>query len=167
MPALLVELRAKAVPPIVEYPAARGFEVFPEPIDPGPRGRVRLCLILTDARFRDVFGVLVDDIIANLRDCPREDDVVRRMLARLHVWQVFMRRHGPGELDGKRNPASRPNSYSFGTGFWGDCRRSMRSGDGRDLVADIRTLCFRRLLLRSKGRLHQAGRMCKFHRGAA
>jgi Putative PD-(D/E)XK family member, (DUF4420) len=97
--ALLAELRATAVPPTAEYPVAQGFEVFPEPIDPGPRGRVRLCLILTNNRFRDVFSVLVDDIIENLRDCPREEDVVRRMIARLHVWQVFMRRHGPGQLD--------------------------------------------------------------------
>jgi len=99
VPALLVELRATAVPPVAEYPVAEGFEVLPEPIIPGPRGRVRLCLILTDPRFREVFTVLADDIIENFRGCPREEDVVRQMIARLHVWQAFMRRHGPGELD--------------------------------------------------------------------
>ncbi len=98
VPALLVEVSAISVPPIVEYPAAEGFQLQPEPMAPGPRGRVRLCLVLANEQYRDVFAVLVEDVIAGLCDQPQEEGVVRNLLARLHVWQVFMRRHGAGEL---------------------------------------------------------------------
>jgi hypothetical protein len=98
IPALLVEMSAAAVPPIAEYPTAEGFRVAPEPITPGPRGRIRLCLMLTDDRYQDVFAVLVDDIVSSIHERTSEDNVIRALLARLHVWQVFMRRHGPNEL---------------------------------------------------------------------
>ncbi len=98
VPALLVEMSAAAVPPISEYPAAEGFRVAPEAITLGPRGRIRLCLMLTDDRYQDVFAVLVDDVVSAIHERTSEDNVIRALLARLHVWQVFMRRHGPNEL---------------------------------------------------------------------
>lgn len=98
VPALLIEVSTTAVPPITEYPSAEGFQVAPESIAAGPTGRVRLCLILANERYRDVFGVLVEDVVADLRNRQDENDVVRGFLARLRGWQVFMRRHGPSPL---------------------------------------------------------------------
>lgn len=98
VPALLVEVSTAAVPPVAEYPSAEGFQVFPESIVAGPKGRVRLCLMLANERYRDVFGVLVEDVVTDLGNRREEADVVRGFLARVRAWQVFMRRHGPSPL---------------------------------------------------------------------
>jgi hypothetical protein len=98
VPALLIEVSTLAVPPIAEYPSAEGFHVIPESMAAGPRGKVRLCLVLANSRYQDVFGVLVDDVVEDIRNRTQEDDVVRGFLARLRAWQVFMRRHGPTPL---------------------------------------------------------------------
>jgi hypothetical protein len=99
IPALLIEVPALAVPPIAEYPTAEGFHVVPEPMISGPKGRVRLCLVLADERYGDVFSTLVDDVIADLAHWSRDEDLVRGLLARLQAWQIFMRRHGPSRLE--------------------------------------------------------------------
>jgi hypothetical protein len=98
VPALLIEVSTLAVPPIAEYPSAEGFHVVPESIVAGPRGQVRLCLLLSNGRYRDVFGVLVDDVVEDISARAHEDEIVRAFLARLREWQVFMRRHGSGPL---------------------------------------------------------------------
>lgn len=97
-PALLVEVSAMNVPPISDYPASHGFYVYPEAMLPGPKGRVRLCLVLTSEQWRNVFAVLVDDVLSELERCETDGAMVRALLARLRLWQVFMRSHGPGEL---------------------------------------------------------------------
>jgi hypothetical protein len=51
-PALLLEVSATNVPPISDYPANQGFYVYPETMLPGPKGRVRLCLVLTSSKPR-------------------------------------------------------------------------------------------------------------------
>ena len=94
VPALLVEVDATAVGVIGEYPSARGFELYPEAVTPGSRGRTRLCLVLTDARYRDVLEVLVNDVSQRIALTPGESQAVKTFIARLHVWQNFLRKHG-------------------------------------------------------------------------
>ena len=65
IPALLLEVDSAVIGVVGEYPSARGFEVFAEPIVPGPRGRTRLCLVLDDDHYFDVFEVLADDVAEN------------------------------------------------------------------------------------------------------
>ena len=94
VPALLVEVDATAVRMAGEYPSARGFELYPESVTPGPRGRTRLCLVLANDRYRDVFEVLVNDVGERIALTPGQEEAVKTLIARLHVWQNFMRRHG-------------------------------------------------------------------------
>ena len=94
VPALLVEVDSTAVGVVAEYPSARGFELYPESVIPGPRGRTRLCLVLADARYRDIFEVLVNDVSARIALTTGEGEAVRTFIARLRVWQNFMRKHG-------------------------------------------------------------------------
>ena len=94
VPALLVEVDATAVSVVGEYPSARGFELYPESVTPGPRGRTRLCLVLADTRYRDVLEVLVNDVSERIALTPGEGEAVKTFIARLHVWQNFMRKHG-------------------------------------------------------------------------
>jgi hypothetical protein len=54
--AVLFEVEAKSIPPGAKLPNCVGFEVTLETISPGPGGRVRLCLVLKDQRYRDVFA---------------------------------------------------------------------------------------------------------------
>ena len=94
VPALLVEVDATAVGVVGEYPSARGFELYPESVTPGPRGRTRLCLVLADTRYRDVLEVLVNDVSEMIARTPGEGEAVKTFIARLHIWQNFMRKHG-------------------------------------------------------------------------
>ena len=94
VPALLLEVDTTAVGVVGEYPSARGFQLYPESVTPGPRGRTRLCLMLADARYRDVLEVLVNDVSERTALAPGEGEAVRAFIARLHVWQNFMRKHG-------------------------------------------------------------------------
>lgn len=94
VPSLLIEVDATAVRVAGEYPSARGFELYPESVTPGPRGRTRLCLVLADDRYRDVFEVLVNDVGGRISLTAGQEEGVKTLIARLHVWQNFMRRHG-------------------------------------------------------------------------
>ena len=94
VPALLVEVGAGAVEVVGEYPSARGFEVYPESVTSGPRGRTRLCLVLSDTGYRDVFEVLANDVAERIASARGDSEAVRAFMARLHVWQNFMRKHG-------------------------------------------------------------------------
>ncbi len=94
IPALLVEVNATAIEVVGEFPSARGFELYPESVTPGPRGRTRLCLVLADTRYRDVFEVLVNDVSERTVLTPGEGDGVKTFIARLHIWQNFMKKHG-------------------------------------------------------------------------
>ena len=94
VPALLVEVDASAVGTVEEYPSGRGFELYPESVTPGPRGRTKLCLVLADTRYRDVLEVLVNDVSERIVAAPGEGEAVKAFIARLHIWQNFMRKHG-------------------------------------------------------------------------
>lgn len=96
MPAVLIEVAAAAMRPVVEYPTGRGFQVIVEPIRPGSGGEVRLCLLLTETAYADVFGTLADDVAANVAACRNAGEAVARLLSRLHAWQAIMRRHADG-----------------------------------------------------------------------
>lgn len=97
-PALLLEISAQAVTHVAEYPGSRGFIVFPEPVQPGPQGRVRLCLVLAETGYRDVFEVLAEDVAQTVANVRTEEEAVRSFLVRLHVWQRFMQKYGTGGL---------------------------------------------------------------------
>lgn len=92
VPALLIEADAKSMDNIAEYPNAKGFEVYAEAIEPGPLGRTRICLVLTDTSRKDVFGILSEDVIEAVLESSSEPMAIRAFLARLHAWQIFMRR---------------------------------------------------------------------------
>ena len=94
VPSLLVEVDTSAVRVTAEYPSARGFELYPESVTPGPRGRTRLCLVLADHRYRDVFEVLVNDVGERITNTLGQEEGIKTLIARLYVWQNFMRRHG-------------------------------------------------------------------------
>lgn len=93
-PALLVEVKASSIPAIPEYPRARGFEVTPVSVTAGRRGLVRLVLSLTSPQYTNVFEILAGDVSGVVANAPDEQAGVRALLARLRIWQEFMRRHG-------------------------------------------------------------------------
>ena len=97
-PALLIEIASPALPPDVEYPSSRGFELFPEVVIPGPNGRVRLCLLLSERVYREVFEVLCQDVAETVMRASSEPGAVQSLLSRLRIWQGFMKRYGPEGL---------------------------------------------------------------------
>ncbi len=94
--AVLLEVDADALVGVREFPSASGFEVVPEPIRPGPRGQVRLCLLVADAGRQEIFEVLAEDVSAFALEATETRDAVMRLLNRLKVWQAFLRAHSEG-----------------------------------------------------------------------
>lgn len=103
-PGLLMEARTASVPSDLAVPESIGFEFSAEPIVPGPGGSTRLVLLLRRPEFRDVFVVLVDDVVAALTSVAAEKAAIRVLAARLRIWHTFFRAHGP---DGLSNEAQR------------------------------------------------------------
>ncbi len=94
--ALLVEVDAETITSTVDYPSARGFEVFPEPVRPGPHGTVRLCLLHADTRGAELFRLLAHDIAGAVSRVDHHLNVARAISDRLRVWQGFFRRDTDG-----------------------------------------------------------------------
>ncbi len=89
-PALLVEIHSSAVPSDIEYPKCKGFELFPETSVPGPHGRVRLCLLLLDNLYYEVFESLCLDVAEAVLKATSDQLAVQFLLSRLRVWHTFM-----------------------------------------------------------------------------
>lgn len=94
--ALLIEVDAQSIAATVDYPSARGFDVFPETVRPGPHGTVRLCLIHADARAAELFRLLAHDIAGAVSRTDHRLNAARAVVDRLRVWQAFFRRDMEG-----------------------------------------------------------------------
>lgn len=98
VPGLLVEIASRTVPTSIRFPQSAGFTVHPETVIPGPSGKVRLCLVLADNRYADVFEVLAEDVAGAVGEALSDADGLRMFMARLNIWQAFMQKHGPDGL---------------------------------------------------------------------
>ncbi len=100
--AVLFEVGAKSIPPGADFSNCIGFELSPETIEPSPSGRIRLCLVLKDKRYRDLFGALADDVAGAVASAATESIGVKQLLGRLHTWERFVSRFGPGWLSNEQ-----------------------------------------------------------------
>lgn len=96
--ALLFEVLSRSVPPGADLPDCVGFLLSFETISPGPGGRGRLCLVLKDNRFADVFAALAEDVGTAVSASTDEAAGIRALLGRLNTWERFIMRFGPGRL---------------------------------------------------------------------
>lgn len=60
--ALLFEVASRSIHPSSDMPECIGFQLHVEPIEAGPGGRSRLCLVLKDRRYLEVFATLAQDV---------------------------------------------------------------------------------------------------------
>ena len=94
--ALHVEVAAESIASTADYPSANGFEIFPEPVRPGPRGTVRLCLVHAGSRGVELFRFLAHDIALAVSRTDHALNVASAIVDRLRVWQGFFRRDTEG-----------------------------------------------------------------------
>jgi hypothetical protein len=96
--AMLFEVLSRSIPPGADLPDCLGFQLSIETMTPGPGGMSRLCLLLKDRRFREVFTTLAEDVGAAVAASASETAGVRALLARLSTWERFISRFGPDRL---------------------------------------------------------------------
>lgn len=96
--ALIFEIASRSLPIGTSLPDCAGFQVVIEPIESGPGGRCRLCLVLKERRYLDVFATLAQDVVDRVLSSPDEATAVRAFLGRLNTWQRFLERFGTAML---------------------------------------------------------------------
>jgi hypothetical protein len=89
--ALVLEVPADAIGP-APWPRARGFEVLPVAVSPGPKGTVQLQLRCVDRAWSDVFSALSSDLVNRLEKEPSAAAAVVSLRKRLSVWHAFFQR---------------------------------------------------------------------------
>jgi len=94
---LLLRIPADAMPPRDRLPEAEGFVLTPVAL-PDDGNCVTLMLRLADQRYRDIFTVLVEDVVAAVTLAPDESRMLNILLSRLLAWQRFLAAQGPEGL---------------------------------------------------------------------
>ena len=94
----LMKVSSEAVLESHAVPAVKGFAVdlqrFP---DLGP-DEILLVLSLTDPGYRDMFSLIVSDIIDHATYIENETDCIQAFLERIFRWQRFLEKHRPDAL---------------------------------------------------------------------
>ncbi len=92
--ALLFEVATRSLPAAKDRPDCIGFRLDFETVEKGPNGRCRLCLVLKDRSYGEIFATLAQDVADNVAGAPTELAAVRTLLSRLNTWQRFLERFG-------------------------------------------------------------------------
>lgn len=99
VPVVCIHVKPVALRTLDELPSSAGFIVQRESNPhPGPSS-IRLSLRLSAARYRDVFGVLAQDVVDSVARTPDQRAAVSTFVERLRRWQAFLEQHGPEGLD--------------------------------------------------------------------
>ncbi|MFZ1964228.1 MAG: PD-(D/E)XK motif protein [Roseiarcus sp.] len=100
--AVLFEVSSRALPPWIDAPDCVGFELGVESVISGPNGKVRLCLVLRDRRYHDIFGALAEDVVRVVSGADSEQHAVKLLIGRLNTWRRFISQFGPEWLTEER-----------------------------------------------------------------
>lgn len=92
--ALIFEVVSRSLPLGATLPDCVGFLTLLETLVPGPGGRCRICLVLKDRRYLEIFAALGRDVCDRFLAAQDEAAGVRALLARLNTWQRFLERFG-------------------------------------------------------------------------
>lgn len=91
---LLFEVSTRSMPMGATLPDCVGFNTILETIAPGPGGICRICLVLKDQIYLEIFATLASDIVARVLLIEDEPTAVRALLSRLSTWQRFLEKFG-------------------------------------------------------------------------
>jgi len=80
------------------YPASSSFIVNRISLPQDSEEYATLQLVLTNARYKDIFTTLVQDIVNHLASLSEERTAVSEFVARLKRWQAFLEKHNPEGL---------------------------------------------------------------------
>jgi hypothetical protein len=93
---LMLRVHQQVVEKGTTYPASSSFEVRRVLLDQEDKDHVTLQLILTNARYSDIFTTLVQDIVDHIAAIAQEEKAVAAFLTRLKRWQIFLEQHSEG-----------------------------------------------------------------------
>ncbi|NOK01004.1 MULTISPECIES: PD-(D/E)XK motif protein [unclassified Myxococcus] len=98
VPLVCIHVRPAALRMAGERLSSAGFVLLRE-INPHPGpNSVRLSLWLAAPPYRDVFGVLAQDVVDSVAKAVDQRNAVSTFVERLRRWQEFLERHGPEGL---------------------------------------------------------------------
>jgi hypothetical protein len=80
------------------YPVSSSFAVSRIALPQDGEEYNTIQLVLTNAKYEDIFATLVQDIVDHLRSVPKEQAAVSEFVARLKRWQVFLEKNNPEGL---------------------------------------------------------------------
>ncbi len=77
------------------FPASKGFEVKKVIMTDYDIEHIALQIVLIDPHYKDIFSVLVQDIIDRIALLPTEQKAVLMFISRLQQWQSFLKKGHP------------------------------------------------------------------------
>jgi len=91
---LLLIVKKKNLPSLPEFPDLKGlrisFESFPEEGE----SYASISLMLTNSIFKDIFTVLVQDLINRIIIEQNQNQMIKSFFTRLHQWRTFLEKYG-------------------------------------------------------------------------
>ena len=94
---LILRVSVQSIRRLPDVPDSRGLIVRIEPRETG-NNEAEVVLALVDSEHRDIFDLLIQDLVAAAEQPEDESEGLRRFLARLSNWQHLLRRLGPRGL---------------------------------------------------------------------
>ena len=107
----LLEVKTQSISSDINLPQSKGFEVITLIIKPGINGKVYLILKLTELSFREVFSVLVQDLIDYISKQTNENEGINSFISRLNRWKAFFQNFSVNGL-------SEPEQLGLFTELW-------------------------------------------------
>jgi hypothetical protein len=95
---LALELAESEMPNGLSRPRAKGFQLIAEALDGSTTGMVRLRLELTEAKHRQLFSAVANDLVSSLQGISAGNAAARRVTRRLEEWQGFISSFGEEPL---------------------------------------------------------------------
>lgn len=95
---LMLRVKSTLLDRKVVYPASSSFVVNRVALSQDSEEHSTLQLVLTNARYQDIFTTLVQDIVDYLASISEERAAISAFITRLKRWQTFLEKHSPEGL---------------------------------------------------------------------
>ena len=148
---MLIRVSTGALPDADAFPRSKGCDVRAVRLPDDRTDQATVQLILTGARFSDIFTILIQDTASHISQCISEEHCIGTLIERLLSWQHFLDQYGPeglgeeaqrglyGELWFLRHYVLPTLNASAGVNSWTGHRRTPQDFELPNCAIEVKT----------------------------